>query len=165
MANTSYHTSTVHRVKKTHFLLRQQCSVTCVGVGREEKHERGPGQWMNSTPCGRPEATQQKGDAGLWFRARWDCGPFPLQHPWSQLVASFRPINVPQTQKMRPGELEGCRMKTGVSSTDFSEDRVCRRKYLLSKKSVICVWCIYCLHTDATFKGYRNMYELHVWGM
>lgn len=30
------------------------------------------------------------------------------------------------------------------------------------KKSFICLVCICCLHNDATFKGYRNMYEIQV---
>lgn len=73
----------------------------------------------------------------------------------------------------RDKQLEGGRRKFGISLSVFSEDwasseDACRARDAScsvlggKKKSFICIVCIYCLHNDATFKGYRNMYEFQV---
>lgn len=137
-------------------------TVTCVWVRREESVEHGEARSSPVGPCRRETLA---------------CGPGPGETEalslsdtlWSphidhQLVAPFRSITVPQTQKQ--DETSGAR-RTQKEVWDFLDCFQELGKASCSvlggkKKSFICVVCIYCLHNDATFKGYRNMYEFQV---
>lgn len=95
-ANASYHTGTVHRVGKRHFLR----SCLCLSQERE-KHRTGPGQCVNSqTPSpSRMKKTLSCGSGPSDIEAIFLSG-----HPWipahqPQVVASYKSITVPHTQK------------------------------------------------------------------
>lgn len=69
---------------------------------------------------------------------------------------TFNPITVPQTPER---DKQSHEEKFGISWTRSVQEDA---QYRAAGRTFICVVCIYCLHNDATFRGYRNVYEFQV---
>lgn len=141
-----------HRLpgRKTHFLPRQ-LTVTCVQVRREESIK----QVLGRAWAGRPETARRKGDV----RETSTCGSETEALSLSSTL-DHRPTPVPQRQQDQQS-WEEAEASLGFLWL-FSIEECLETNIWWQKYSFL---CIYCLHIDATFKGYRNGNGVQVWSV